>query len=92
MCKNIFVGNIYVRSKFSCVHSSHDLCVRAHAHSLEGTLVIGLFLTCGEVIFLHVKNSWKISSSKIDYIYCFAYKIAVITYWYCFLFQFHHLN
>jgi len=24
-----------VRSKFSCARSSHDLCVRAHAHSLE---------------------------------------------------------
>jgi len=30
MCKHIFEGNIYFRSKFSCV--------RAHAHSLEGTL------------------------------------------------------
>jgi len=30
-----------VRSMFSCVHTSHDLCaraVRAHVHSLEGTL------------------------------------------------------
>jgi len=27
-----------VRSKFSCVRLSHDLCKRAHAHSLEGTL------------------------------------------------------
>jgi len=38
MCKNIFGGYIYVRSKFSCVCSSHGLCVHAHAHSLEGTL------------------------------------------------------
>ena len=30
-----------VRSKFSCVHSSHSLCARAHTHSLEGTLVHG---------------------------------------------------
>jgi len=37
--KDIFGGNIDVRSKFSCVRSSHDLCARAHAHSLEGILV-----------------------------------------------------
>jgi len=29
-----------VRSKFSCVRSSHDLCAHAHAHSLEGTLLL----------------------------------------------------
>src|SRR6218665_3613489 len=38
MCKNIFGRNIYVRSKFSCVRSSHDLCARTHAHISEGTL------------------------------------------------------
>ena len=32
-----FKRKIYVRSKFSCMCSSHDLC--AHAHSLERTLV-----------------------------------------------------
>jgi len=37
--KLIFYRKIYVRSKFSCVSSSHDLCACAHAHSLEGTLV-----------------------------------------------------
>ena len=36
--KDIFGSKIYVRSKFSCVRSSHDLCARALAHSLEGTL------------------------------------------------------
>jgi len=40
--KHIFGGNIYVRSMFSCMRSSHGLCARAHAHSLEGTLVIGV--------------------------------------------------
>jgi len=41
MCaKNISGGNLYVRSKFSCVRSFHDLSARAHAHSLEGTLII----------------------------------------------------
>jgi len=29
-----------VRSMFSCVRSSHDLCARTHTHSLEGTLVV----------------------------------------------------
>jgi len=28
-----------VRSMFSCVRASYDLCARAHAHSLEGTLI-----------------------------------------------------
>jgi len=37
--KTFFGTNIYVRSKFSCVRSSHGLCV-ACAHSLEGTLVV----------------------------------------------------
>ena len=36
--QNIFGRNIYGHSKFSCVHSSHDLCSPAHVHSLEGTL------------------------------------------------------
>jgi len=36
--KPFFEGKFYVRSKFSCVRSSHDLCARTHAHSLEGTL------------------------------------------------------
>jgi len=36
---NIFGRNIYVRLKFSCVCSSHDLCACAHMHSLEGILV-----------------------------------------------------
>jgi len=35
--KHSFRGNIYVRFKFSCVRSSHNLC--AHAYSLEGTLL-----------------------------------------------------
>jgi len=34
-----FLRKIYVRSKFPCVRSSHDLCERAHTHRLEGTLV-----------------------------------------------------
>jgi len=38
--KTFLNGNFVVRSEFSCVRSSHDLCARAHAHSLEGTLVV----------------------------------------------------
>jgi len=37
---NTFLEKLFfVRSMFSCVRTSYDLCVRAHAHSLEGTLV-----------------------------------------------------
>ena len=39
MCKNMCSRKMYVRSKFSCVRSSHRLCAHAHAHSLEGALV-----------------------------------------------------
>src|SRR6218665_3902612 len=38
LCANILGRNIYVRFKFSSVRSSHNLC--AHAHSLEGTLLM----------------------------------------------------
>jgi len=30
---------VLLRSKFYCVHSSHDLCARTHVLSLDGTLV-----------------------------------------------------
>src|SRR6218665_2063969 len=39
MCKNVFEGNIPACCKFSCMHSSHDLCAHAHVHSLERTLL-----------------------------------------------------
>jgi len=39
MCKH-FKKKHYVRSKVSRVRSSHGLCARAHAHSLEGTLLM----------------------------------------------------
>src|SRR6218665_2426199 len=39
MCKNIFVRNISVHYKFSCVRSSHNPCAHTHVHSLESTLV-----------------------------------------------------
>jgi len=37
--KSIFGGNVYVRYKFSCVRSFHDLCAHKHTHNLEGTLI-----------------------------------------------------
>src|SRR6218665_530480 len=40
--KSTFGRNIYVRSNFCFVSSSYDLCVRANAHSLEGTLIISM--------------------------------------------------
>ena len=36
--KSIFSRKIYVRSKLSCVRSSHDLCARTLVHGLEGLL------------------------------------------------------
>src|SRR6218665_459872 len=41
--KHIYGRNTYVRSKFSCMRSSHGLCAHAHMHSLEGTLLITSF-------------------------------------------------
>jgi len=38
VCQKHFKEKIYVRSKFSFVRSSHDLCARTHARSLKGTL------------------------------------------------------
>src|SRR6218665_1712274 len=37
-----FLNNICVRAKFPCVRSSRGLCARAHAPSLEGTLLTTL--------------------------------------------------
>src|SRR6218665_2956391 len=39
--RSIFGGDIYVRSKFSCVCVRLTTCV--HAHSLEGTLIVSCF-------------------------------------------------
>jgi len=41
--KHIFGMNIYMHSKFSCVRLSHELCMHAHVHSLEGTLFKGVY-------------------------------------------------
>jgi len=50
MCKNILARNIYVRSKF-CVRSSHNMCARAHVHSVEGTLLVWRHYAVTELVF-----------------------------------------
>jgi len=45
MCKHAFGKIIFVRSMFSCVRAPNDLCARTHAHSLEGTLLLGKLFT-----------------------------------------------
>jgi len=69
MCKNIFKRKIYVRSKFSCMRSSHDLCARAHAQSLEGTLLVIILQSLG----LNFKQSYYYSCYVKTYlilVYC----------------------
>src|SRR6218665_2620429 len=39
----------FLKGKFSCVLSSHDLCVRAHMHSLEGTSPASHFRSTDDV-------------------------------------------
>jgi len=48
--ENIFEGNIYVRSRFSYVDSSHDLRARTYAHRLKGTLIV----TAAELVVVEV--------------------------------------
>jgi len=49
-----FGGNICVHSKLSYVGSSHDLCARAHAHSLEETLLISVMTLCVHVVSMNI--------------------------------------
>ena len=44
ICQIIFGWNIYVRSNVSCVRSSHDLCVCAHARNLDVLYCIQVFI------------------------------------------------
>jgi len=46
-----FWVNIHVHSKVSCVRSSHDLCARAHAHTLEGSC-LGVYFS--PKLLLHI--------------------------------------
>ena len=61
MCKQIFVKIFFVRSVFSCVRASYDLCAHAHAHSLEGTLpttwTLHHFFTSTTIIANHKTSS-----------------------------------
>ena len=43
-----------MRSKFSCVRSSHDLWARTHMHSLEGTLHLSQSTRCSLDIYQHL--------------------------------------
>jgi len=69
MCKQIFVKIFFVRSAFSCVRASYDLCAHAHAHSLEGTLPTTWtphhFFTSTAVIANHKTPSPSSSTSSI---------------------------
>jgi len=42
--------------EISCVRSSHDLCARAHAHSLEGTLfTMYTTVVCVHSLFCYIR-------------------------------------
>src|SRR6218665_641506 len=64
--KTFFERNIYVRSKFSCVHSSHNLCASTHEHSLEGMLTM-IFLILLNAIhsFIHSGHFYCAPSSPL---------------------------
>ena len=50
-----------MHSKFSCVRSSHDLCARAHMHSLEGTLLaMVLNSIVGGIVWCQNDTTWAI--------------------------------
>ena len=63
-----------MRSNFSCVRSSHDLCARAHAHSLEGTLLMNehelVSKLVGKEEFNSEKNSVHIQSGNVGGLRC----------------------
>src|SRR6218665_405134 len=68
MCKNIFERNIInVHSKFSCMRSSHGLCVRAHAYCLEGTLSLIRFLHMNS----HIQYKSPTWSGVSHSVFCF---------------------
>jgi len=62
---------IYVNSKFSCVRSSHNLCVHAHAHSLEGALVSALWC--------HGKDRVKYRRDKVSVVFRGRMKLCTLT-------------
>jgi len=78
MCKNSFEGNIYVRSMFSCVRSSHDLCAHAHMHSLEGTLINTTTITIIIIIIIVISFLLGISVIPWDYMILGIYILAKV--------------
>ena len=67
--------HLYIRSKFSCVRSSHDLCARAHAHSLEGTLLLKPFITrSASQKHIQTQNNLEETMLKIQLKYTFFTK------------------
>src|SRR6218665_756223 len=79
--KNILGGNIYVRSKFSCVRSSHDLCVCTHCLEQRCTTFLGQGLQC--IIFIALEGRRQnyepnFRESSINYQVCFYVTIVYI--------------
>src|SRR6218665_1328804 len=57
----------FIRSKFSCVRSSDNLCACAHAHSLEGTLVVNIKPLCIYITSYKFSSGNRISYKIFDY-------------------------
>jgi len=83
-----------VRSRYSCVRGSHDLCAHAHAHSLEGTLLISWW------DITYVSFSEPLSAMYCIVLYCFVYMcflclqflcVLVINWWVIHLRFFSHV-
>jgi len=79
--KNILGGNIYVRSKFSCVRSSHDLCVCTNCLEQRCTTFLGQGLQC--IIFSALEGRRQnyepnFRESSINYQVCFYVTIVYI--------------
>src|SRR6218665_2309413 len=65
LCANILGRNIiraYVRSKFSCVRSSHGFCVRAH--SLEGTFSMTSSVKFSRAYMYVCRRMYQIGTSE----------------------------
>src|SRR6218665_2984329 len=72
MCKNIFGRNTYVRSKFSCVSSSHGLFVRTQ---LRGKHCSGLEF----VIYIPASESAYIVPISQNYSHCYRFDFIVFS-------------
>jgi len=76
--KKLLGGKIYVRSKFPCVRSSHDLCACAHALYTHWSLgknirfldiFIGIFIDYGCIfkMFLGFDNRNAVTSGVLNH-------------------------